>query len=297
MSIIKRNRRLVDQDVFSENAWDDIEWTDEMVIEAKRRIEEQKEESKTRDISASEVEDQAEEKWNIFYQSHQDKFFKDRKWILSEFTELMPYLMSGSDPCNLLEVGCGVGNAVAQFINDNQNENLYIYCCDISSKAIETLKGRDFYRSNSRMISAFQADISKDFDTKVLPLVKAGSLNFITLIFSLSALKPDSMAVTIKNLASLLKPNGLMFFRDYAQFDLTQLRFKGKSYISENYYVRSDGTTSYFFTEDHVRELFTNAGLNEVELKRDNRLLVNRQKCLKMCRCWIQAKFIKTPST
>lgn len=291
---IIRNRKLhADQDVFSQNAWDDFEFTDEMLEEAERKIEQQREEAKALATDIDTVETTVNQKWDEFYQVHADKFFKDRRWIFSEFPELLPCLEQTSQPCRLLEVGCGVGNAIVHIINSNRNHRLHVYCVDVSPRAIETLKQRDFYLNNSEMITAFSADVHKDFDSLVTKEVKKSSLDYITLIFVLSALKPDVMRYVVRSLASLLKPHGMILFRDYARYDLTQLRFKGTSYLSENYYKRSDGTTSYFFEREQVDDLFTGAGLQEVELQTDNRLLVNRSKSLKMCRCWIQAKYMK----
>jgi tRNAThr (cytosine32-N3)-methyltransferase len=115
------------------------------------------------------------------------------------------------------------------------------------------------------------------------------------LIFTLSAFKPELMKQAIQNLATLLKPGGMILFRDYAKYDLTQLRFKNNALLRDNYYIRSDGTTSYFFTKETIRDLFTghDSPLVEVELKLDNRLLVNRLKGIKMCRCWLQGKYKK----
>lgn len=293
---IKRNRILAEGvDVFSHNAWDDIKWTSEMLVEAKLRIQQQLDEHDALGSKAykrDDIETAVPNKWDSFYKAHGDKFFKDRRWIRSEFPEIFARLQSETLDFRIFEVGCGVGNAVTQILESNSNPKLEIYCCDLSQNAIETLKKRDVL-STATCLKPFQADICKDFDAIIRPLIAPASLDIITLIFTLSALKPDSMQATISNLASLLKPGGLILFRDYAQFDLSQLRFKGGSYLSENYYVRADGTTSYFFTKELVDNLFSNAGLTQVELKDDNRLLINRLKSLKMCRCWIQAKYCK----
>lgn len=294
--IVTRNRKLVNEDdLFTQNAWDDAEWTSEMLDRAEKRIEQQKFES-TNHIGpkVEQIEREVGEKWNDFYRVHGDKFFKDRQWIFSEFPEILAKLSCDSPPFNLLEVGCGVGNAVAHVIKHNQNPRLHIYCCDISSNAIETLKKRQFYADNQEKVTAFQADIS-DSDSLDILSKKIGleAVDTITMIFTLSALKPDVMRSTLSRLSSLLKPGGMFLFRDYAKNDLTQLRFKGRAYLDNNYYVRSDGTTSYFFTKDYVGSLFSSVGLTQLQLKDDNRILVNRSKALKMCRCWIQAKFMK----
>lgn len=291
---IIRNRKLLsDEDVFTQNAWDDFELTDEMISEAERKIEQQRNEKKCDDIDINELEASVSKNWEQFYQIHTDKFFKDRRWIFSELPEILTRLEETSNPCSIFEVGCGVGNAVVQILGSNKNQMLHLYCADVSSKAIQTLKQRDLFLKDADRITAFQADIHKDFDSIVSKKIEKCSLDFITMIFFLSALKPHAMEDVVRNLATLLKPGGMIFFRDYGKFDLTQIRFKGSSYLSENYYKRSDGTTSYFFELEQVHKLLSCANLEKVYLKTDNRLLVNRSKMLKMCRCWIQAKYKK----
>lgn len=293
VSIIKRNRILKNEDeVFTQNAWDDVEWTEDMINNAEKRIQEQREESKKGSkINIEDVEPQVCEKWDKFYEAHGDKFFKDRCWLFSEFPELLDCLNVNHTASKILEIGCGVGNAVAYMLKANENTNLHLYCCDISEKAIETLKKRDIYLNSSNNITCFQADICTNFNDKLCANIEVNSLDIITVIFTLSALKPELIQNTVCNLSKLLKIGGLILFRDYAQYDLTQLRFKGRAYLKDNYYIRSDGTTSFFFTKQFVDNIFTEAGLTRIELKEDNRMLVNRSKSIKMCRRWLQAKY------
>ena len=47
--------------------------------------------------------------WDSFYAQHQNKFFKDRHWLFTEFPEL---LGNKDTPISVLEIGCGAGNTV-----------------------------------------------------------------------------------------------------------------------------------------------------------------------------------------
>ncbi|EPR61578.1 putative methylase [Toxoplasma gondii GAB2-2007-GAL-DOM2] len=125
-------------------------------------------------------------------------------------------------------------------------------------------------------------------------LAAPASADYLLLLFVLSALHPRHHITVARRCARLLKPGGILFFRDYGRYDLAQLRFakRGKSKVADNTYVRHDGTLACYFLTDELREIFCReAGLEEVENRYCLREFTNRKTGVKMRRIWIQAKF------
>ncbi|XP_031609301.1 tRNA N(3)-methylcytidine methyltransferase METTL2 isoform X1 [Oreochromis aureus] len=313
--------------VFQHNAWDNVEWTDEQEAAAKKKVLENS--LPLPPEKQEEYDSRANEYWNGFYTIHENRFFKDRHWLFTEFPELAPQCslnheshpgasgavesqqnsqdreQSGEHAASshtdgdfpgssatyrILEVGCGVGNTVFPILKTNNDPGLFVYCCDFSSTAVELVKSNPEY--DPGRCYAFVHDLS---DVEANYPIPDGTLDVIVLIFVLSALHPKKMQASISRLARLLKPGGVMLLRDYGRYDMAQLRFKKGRCLSENFYVRGDGTQVYFFTQDELHELFTQAKLEKVQNLVDRRLQVNRGKQLTMYRVWIQCKYRQAP--
>lgn len=135
----------------------------------------------------------------------------------------------------MLEVGCGVGNLIFPLIEENLSLN--IIACDLSSKAIDLLKSNPLY--DEKRIRAFQVDITTE---NIFKELHPNTIDFTTLVFVLSTVHPEKFIPTLKNIYELLKPGGVLLFRDYGLYDMAQLRFKAGHKIADNFYMRQDGT-------------------------------------------------------
>ncbi|UJR21119.1 hypothetical protein I4U23_024219 [Adineta vaga] len=283
------SRHLSDEkDVFAHNAWDDVEWSEEQSEEANSIITKQYE-HRMSNSKWETLKSDLPSAWNRFYDIHENKFFKDRQWLFTEFPELI--ISNSNESTTILEVGCGVGNCIFPIIrtnNLNQQSNIYLYCCDYSSTAIDILKQNPEY--NTKYCHAFVYDL-----TSLNPMpFEENSLDLIIMIFVLSAIESSKHDEVIKHLVKYLKPgHGKLIFRDYGLYDMAQLRFKNDKCIEQNMYARSDGTLTYFFQQDELDQLFTRNGLIKEQNMIDRRLQVNRSKQLKMYRIWLQCKYIK----
>lgn len=120
-------------------------------------------------------------------------------------------------------------------------------------------------------------------------------IDIALLVFVLSAIEPVNMAVVLRKILNALKPGGLLLFRDYGLYDMTQMRFVAKKNrkIEESFYVRADGTRTYFFSLDFFRKLATETGFIIDTLRYDTRELKNRKRMLTMYRVWVTAKLRK----
>ncbi|XP_039693029.1 tRNA N(3)-cytidine methyltransferase METTL6 isoform X2 [Pteropus medius] len=138
----------------------------------------------------------------------------------------------------------------------------------------------------------FQCDLTKD---DLLEHVPPESVDVVMLIFVLSAVHPDKMQLVLQNIYKVLKPGKNVLFRDYGLYDHAMLRFKAGSKLGENFYVRQDGTRSYFFTDEFLAQLFMDSGYEEVVNEYVFRETVNKKEGLCVPRVFLQSKFRKSP--
>ncbi|RKP13709.1 S-adenosyl-L-methionine-dependent methyltransferase [Piptocephalis cylindrospora] len=282
------SRQLTNPDeVFDHNAWDNVEWDSDQEKEAEAIVDRQRanpmpeEQQETISMDAALY-------WDRFYRVNQNRFFKDRNWLHLEFPELFePTDQDRKEKKVIMEIGCGAGNTFFPLLSANPDPNLFAYCCDFSEEAVGVVKNNPAY--NPERGEAFVWDLS----SPSLPSqVKEGSVDVILLVFVLSALQPFEWEQAMKNLEHLLKPGGIILFRDYGRYDLAQLRFKSGRYLAEHFYARGDGTRVYFFSSDELTQVF-GSRFDILQNAVDRRLIVNRSRRLKMYRVWLQGKFRK----
>jgi len=290
-------------DVFEHNAWDHVEWTEEMEQFARERI--QLQQNAAQPVDTEHLVKDAAKHWDEFYTKNETKFFKDRHWLTIEFPELFvdASSLSRQDTAAaggaeerarrvVLEVGCGVGNTVFPLLEQSADTTMFVYGCDFSTQAVQLVKNHSLYDSNR--CCAFVWDVT---DPRGIPVIDTHplapeSVDVILLIFVFSALHPSSWDQVVANLDHILKPGGLILFRDYGRYDLAQLRFKPQRLISDNFYTRGDQTCVYFFTSEELATIFGQR-FQVVDNAVDRRLIVNRQRKVCMQRVWLQAKFRK----
>ena len=261
--------------------------------------------------SHSEMEDA--NAWDQFYSNHGNRFFKDRHYFSRAFPEEFPTspihqplsssAISGDedelDVRTLVEIGCGVGNAILPMLEVGESEGNWdvIHGLDISSEAIQILrKDPRFIAFNEtgpqrRKAYGHVCDISRR-----LPPLCLGISNVTTLIFCLSAIDPSRQQEAAKHVVDSLKPGGVLVFRDYGRYDEAQMKLgtSRSKRIKDNFYRKHDGTKCYYFSLEDLEGLFRDdLGMEILELKFLRRVYGNKATTQVRRRIWVQGRFRK----
>lgn len=255
-------------------------------------------------------------KWDIFYKQVEDRFFKHRYWIAREFVELHALLPSVDTTVTppsaiLLEVGCGVGNTLFPLLA--KFPSLITYGFDVSKRAIQHIEGTDKYKQlspyaehnagaghvNRLHVAVFDITQTVDsveqypFKLPQSPPLQYNAVNYMTCIFVLSSLSLQQVQTTLHNLYQLLAVDGTLFIRDYAIYDLAELRFSPKNKLTDHFYVRRDGTRSQFFDLQRMVEVLIKTGFTVVYHQYVIKEVQNRKSSTVMARRFIQIRASK----
>ncbi|XP_021597417.1 uncharacterized protein LOC110603801 isoform X2 [Manihot esculenta] len=223
----------------------------------------------------------AKKYWDIFYKRHEDRFFKDRHYLDKEWGQYF----TGGERKVILEVGCGAGNTIFPLVATYPD--IFVHACDFAPRAVNLVKTHKDYKDTQ--VRAFVCDLTVDDLNKE---ISPASVDIVTMIFVLSAVSPEKMPLVLQNIKKVLKPNGYVLLRDYAIGDLAQERFTCKDQkLSENFYVRGDGTRAFYFSNEFLTRLFKDNGFDVEELGLCCKQVENRSRELVMNRRWIQAVF------
>lgn len=168
------------------NRRDDVKWDDEQEQHAFNSVQKNSAQ-KVSPEQAEKIENAADTNWNAFYDIHQNKFFKNRHWLFTEFPELKQSQSSASH-FNIFEIGCGVGNTIFPILKYNIDDNLRVFGCDFSSRAVDILRTNDEF--DDKRCQVFVLDATKENWQDSLPFDE-NSIDIIVLIFVLSAIKPE----------------------------------------------------------------------------------------------------------
>ena len=232
--------------------------------------------------------------WHQFYKRNTDNFYKDRHYLHLEFPELLQKQDSSicaENRVQLLEVGCGVGNAVVPLLDINPN--LYVNAIDFARSAIEILRQ---HKAVTQFPGRLLANVCNVIaDTLPLPSAVFGQLDMVLCMFVISAISPEHQLGAFQKLAAEIKPGGKLLFRDYGRYDEAQLRFKKGSKVQENLYVRNDGTLAFYFELGELTALCKQCGLKPVEDRCGYIRIAqaNRQQGVSRHRVFVQGVFEK----
>ena len=247
--------------------------------------------------------------WDIFYQTHETKFFKDRHYLAKSFPEEFGE-HNGTTTDNgctdkgktIVEIGCGVGNAILPLLEKDNKDGSpqwsIVHGLDISPEAIRLLQNDSrFIAFNSHKIRGqgvygHVCDIAKE----PLPPSCVDAADVTSMLFCLSAIDPIMHPTAVMTAAGSLKGGGTLVFRDYGRYDEAQMKLgtSRSKLIKDNFYCKSDGTKCYYFTLDDLKSLFVDyAGLEAIEVKTLRRAYPNKATGQERRRVWVQGRFRK----
>jgi len=232
---------------------------------------------------------------------------------------------SASSDITIIDAGCGIGNNTIldlierqQLCHENKDDSankqlptLHVHFLDASNEAIQRLHKDSRYQcatgggDNTATAATMTSQVYNLASKQSTCTLFEQSADIVLLLFALSAIGPyhsQGLVNAVQNATKQLKPGGVVLFRDFGRYDYDQLILNSvvNAQLCENFYVRglddsssAKGTCCYFFYLEEVRSLFTNAGLEVIQLEYVTRIYKNKKDGTSHKRIWVQGRFKK----
>ncbi|KAL7676300.1 hypothetical protein ACOME3_002556 [Neoechinorhynchus agilis] len=230
--------------------------------------------------------------WQLFYKRNGTRFFKSRYWILREIPELITSFDLGDGPFHYLDVGCGVGDLILPLLEELQHSlktkrPIVGHGCDFAQEAIRLARER-----SNDVVDFWVCDLTNVEGNPLRDRFKHEKVDAASMVFVLSAIRPNKFARVINNVSEVMKQGGFLFIRDYASQDHAINQFGPEQKVCDRGFVRCDGTRTYFFEPREIIELFCEH-FEPVDVKVVTRKTENRKEQKSLDRFFVQGKFLK----
>ncbi|KPA78096.1 hypothetical protein ABB37_06289 [Leptomonas pyrrhocoris] len=223
--------------------------------------------------------------------------FPLKNYVTHAFPLLRNFVKEADVEAWILECGCGTGSTLLPIMRECTNRNVHFVGFDISVSALTHFSDHEIAKGyierqkltlfplaiGSQSINAEtelpdsaakrqrldnNEELVADTLAKVNKSRKNQKFDVVFLIFVLSALPSvNKMVLALKQLKQVMKPGGILFFRDYALPDHNFFRFLAKmdNKVGDVAFAKGDNTTQAFFHREFTTQLFAAAGFTEVD--------------------------------
>uniref|UniRef100_A0A7N8WZ63 tRNA N(3)-cytidine methyltransferase n=1 Tax=Mastacembelus armatus TaxID=205130 RepID=A0A7N8WZ63_9TELE len=317
-------------DIFNHNMWDHVQWTEDDKEKARQRAEENssvqiplKEQGK--------FDTEAWQYWDKFYEMHQNKFFKDRKWLFLEFPELLPSCAKSQ-----VRNGCQDDQQVEILLpsqsrmDTKTRHHLHIHHCHRNTDSCQKpCEGAALENNKTTQTPTFPGqdapfrilEVGCGVGNSVFPIVnsiKETNAFLYCCDFSPRAIQlvkdhpdyDDSLChafvhdICKESTSFPFPPQSLdVILAIFVLSSIHPQRIQGvvnqlSTYLKHGgiFLFRDYGRydlSQLRFKKEEVHDLFFKAGLEEIQNLEDKRLQVNRGKKVAMHRVWMQSKYCK----
>jgi methyltransferase-like protein 6 len=228
--------------------------------------------------------------WDSFFKKHNTgNFFKARNYLFAEFQKWLslPELHDKSKENSLTIVEVGSGHGCSMYPLIKILPQVKYIATDYSIEALTILKENSNYNDSRIKTALWDVTVAPDLD-----FLFKQPVDIVLCIFALSAVNPEYHIAALNHMAAVLKPNGVILFRDYGIHDMTMYRHTLR--YSENLYLRNDKTLAYYFDIDYLRKIASICNLTIMELEYATVEVQNRKTKKSMKRVFIHAVLQKS---